>query len=266
MRALSAHTAALEATLRPGHGRVEGAYGRAVNLRLADGAWLFLVHPDLGNGPDAVRVDGDWPLPWAPGDRVATGAGAIRGPGLPLDVSGALLWSPPPAPSLAALEQRAAAAAEAAGRLPAPAAGLLAGPLARGVHALQAGDWPAAVRGLAGLGPGLTPAGDDLLAGSACLLARAGRLPPGLAAALAGLPPGATTPLSRHLLARAAQGVAGEHHLAFVDALLAGAAPAPLAALLAHGATSGRDFAAGAILAVHTLGQTALGKDGSPWP
>jgi hypothetical protein len=119
-----------------------------------------------------------------------------------------------------------------------------------GLQALRAGRWAEAVAGLAGLGPGLTPSGDDLLAGFACVAYRARwAWGAGLFAELKGIPEGRTTPLSRSLLRWAADGVASERALTWLDQLLTGA-PSPVGPVLAIGATSGADWIAGALLAL----------------
>lgn len=116
-----------------------------------------------------------------------------------------------------------------------------------------------AVRSLVGVGSGLTPAGDDLLAGTLLTLRRAGHpLAPALAGALRpALAAGRTGWLSAHFLRWAAAGVGNERALALVDALLGGSWPASgppaLEDLLAWGASSGSDFAAGVLLALDVL-------------
>lgn len=228
MRVLSYHR-------RPmGEARLLSVHRRAVNLLTADGEVVTLVAAELGNGPGAVVMEGApvWPCL--------------------LDWSRAVQWVPPGPPAVIApvlpdLQSRA-------GLLPlvwGAAEGALLDMAAAGAAHLTEGRWAAALRSLVGLGPGLTPAGDDLLCGYAVALWRAGRRT-GLHQALQQIPPSATTPLSRSLLHWAAEGLAGEHHLAWIDSVLAGRANAP-DLLLAHGATSGADWAAGALLAVQTL-------------
>lgn len=104
---------------------------------------------------------------------------------------------------------------------------------------------------LLGLGPGLTPAGDDVLTG---VLVTVRRLRPSTARAL-DLVGGAvaarasvrTSPVSAGLLGWAAAGEAVPELHALVDALGRGGDPAPAFAALARvGHTSGRDLAGGA--------------------
>lgn len=267
-RTLSYHAPLLAALERPQLARVLSAHEQAVNLLLPGGSILALVAPAIGNGPGAILVGGR--IHWEPGAPVCIGGGAISGPGLDLSIRGAQPWTPPPHPPLPGSNQapapRLAEAVEAlaqqgshAGLLPAALAELkrwvyrpegVAGALfdmaLAGIARLRQREWEAGARSLAGLGPGLTPAGDDFLAGYLCALVR-GRRPGAadLAAAVTGLPATASPAISRHLLNWAARGVAGEHHLAWLDGVLAGAPEPPLAAVLAHGATSGADWAAG---------------------
>jgi hypothetical protein len=224
------------------------------------------------------------------GCRIEAGGLAIAG-GPVLDLAGAAPWLPPPWPadwSPARLDGALKALARlAADRLPADglartafgdgAARGLAGVALRTALLATAtlSDWlalvlggapeqsdadlaaaaQAAVHGLIGLGPGLTPAGDDLLAGLAVALHAAGAAD--AAAALAGfvrkVPPDATSPLSRAFLEAAVDGLAGEAMCAMISALLAGdeaALPGHLERLDGIGHTSGWDMLAGAVLAL----------------
>jgi hypothetical protein len=110
------------------------------------------------------------------------------------------------------------------------------------------------VRGLVGRGRGLTPSGDDALAG-ALLVAHAlgsdGRLATAVGSRL-----GATTAVSSSLLRAAADGYAARQVVRLVDALLAGDGPTARAALppvLDLGHSSGHDLVTGirAALDVH---------------
>lgn len=114
-----------------------------------------------------------------------------------------------------------------------------------------------AVPQLSGLGPGLTPAGDDLLAGLCLTLVRAGATAPAgaLASALAGAVT-ATTPLAREMIRWALDGEAAAHLLALVDDAIAepaGVQAAAVATTLRHGATSGADWTAGVLLGLSWL-------------
>lgn len=106
---------------------------------------------------------------------------------------------------------------------------------------------------LVGLGPGLTPSGDDVVAGA--LVAAHATDHPGLAAwqeqTRAALRARTTTPVSRGLLHHALDGYAVPELAAFLTAVCAGGAAPALARLLAVGHSSGTALAAGAL---HALG------------
>jgi len=100
---------------------------------------------------------------------------------------------------------------------------------------------------LIGRGPGLTPEGDDVVAGMAGVLAAAGRHDD-VAAVLGADLRRRTTALSATLLELAAQGMGPEP----LQAVLAGR-PGALDRLLAMGHTSGRAYARGAAAALTRL-------------
>jgi len=115
---------------------------------------------------------------------------------------------------------------------------------------LQDNDQPRlaeAAAALAGLGPGLTPAGDDFLAGVMWGLRFAGeRDVDARCAAIVDAAAPRTTPLSAALLRAAGAGLADARWHALLDALDRGQdASAALRAVLAQGATSGADAWAG---------------------
>ena len=115
------------------------------------------------------------------------------------------------------------------------------------------------VSGLTGLGPGLTPTGDDLLVGLAAMgrhLAASGLVEPravlALSTSFAGLPARETTPVARDLLAKAAKG----HFPSVLAAVVerfgsarsdAGSLRTLVEKLAATGAHSGADLLAGAL-------------------
>lgn len=125
--------------------------------------------------------------------------------------------------------------------------------IAQGVR----GRAPAGVPALVGMGPGLTPAGDDLIGGALIALhtmhryAVAGRL---AAWALRHAENG-TSRISRAHLACAARGQGGEAFHALLRAVLSGQRnlATELAAIDTVGHTSGWDAAAGAALALQAL-------------
>jgi hypothetical protein len=108
----------------------------------------------------------------------------------------------------------------------------------------------AAASGLIGLGPGLTPSGDDALVGWLCAFGALGDGDANLRDARDGLAQyvtgaaGRTTAISRHYLRHAARGEVGTHLTALAEAIARGDATRTGAAVseaLAVGATSGAD-------------------------
>jgi hypothetical protein len=276
LRAVRLTAGAARRLAPPGSGRVHSVYAHTVNLEL-DGPdrWLSLHGPGplaspfgiacatLPAGAPAVGA----PVEIGPGPRLRAGALRIRLDGA--RVATGALPSAGPRPSLARCLD-AARAGEAPGILEIVAAlardealpgtwlARLAGPalahLARATGAGETAACIAAATRLLGLGPGLTPAGDDCVMGWITGLRVGGAAGRRLAARverplLAGAA-ARTGPLSRAFLAAALRGEVAEPVWAFV------AAPdAPrLAGLLAMGATSGRDFLGGYLLAWEALG------------
>jgi hypothetical protein len=124
------------------------------------------------------------------------------------------------------------------------------------MRALGTGEMLAGFRDLIGLGPGLTPAGDDFIIGvlaGLTVMARSPRQHDFLSAlrmevaALAG----ATTPISRQHLTDACNLMFSERLSDVCVAIASGGSPSELKSLLAAqvavGATSGADAAAGLI-------------------
>lgn len=258
---------AVRPLLTPQAARVETAHRRAVNLRLESGALLTLLAPELGDGPGALLVAADWPLPWAVGERVEVSPTELCAAGLAVALDGAVDWEPGPSPALGQLGELrqgwlvAVQELQAAKAHASPFWGLLCAEgtevaatyrqfARRGLIALIHGEWAEAAARLVGLGPGLTPSGDDFLAGFLLLALRTGwGVAAPLRAAIDALPPGRTTPVGESLLHWAMEGVVGERALYWLDGLLHGA-PRSIELVLAIGATSGVDFAAGVLLAL----------------
>ena len=117
--------------------------------------------------------------------------------------------------------------------------------------------WDGFVLGLLGRGPGLTPAGDDLLAGLLLGLAGSAELRDPLAAAVIRQAPERTSWLSAELLRHAAAGAGVPAAVAVADAMAGHGPPDALTralpALLAVGHTSGPALARGLLLAAQTL-------------
>lgn len=226
----------------PREGRVHSVFRRVLNIEVVDGGLVALAHASLDDAPWTVRVDrfGEFADLVRVGDPVVFAAGGLQlaGDGVVFDIElgTAEEWSTV-GPELAAFETgqlaraadrldrlvgehgraggmlavRPGAAAEAS-PFEAAASAMLAERSDRLVAALGAGDRAAAADALAsiiGLGPGLTPAGDDfatglawVASGSATGLADFTAL---LGEALAARPE-ATTPLSRVTMREAVRG------------------------------------------------------------
>ena len=284
-RAIAARRAtrlALSRLVRGGGGRVHSVFPRALNLVLdgrGDAGWVSLhVLPSAAALPSPFGVAcAAWPLVEA-GDPVGVTGGRLRiGAATIVDLTGAAIVdtslpaAPPGVPPGAWLA--AAVAAGPAGLAPIVAACLDGAPLGDAPLARRAGPALATLRlataagdvdgcvaagtSLLGLGPGLTPAGDDLLAGwlaGARTANRAGRRlaraagPRLLDAAVA-----RTGALSRACLAAVVADAGSET----LHRFLARPTRDTLQPVLAHGATSGADVVAGVALARAALGAAA---------
>jgi hypothetical protein len=120
---------------------------------------------------------------------------------------------------------------------------------------------PAAVRGLVGLGTGLTPSGDDFLVGSLALLDAIGQhaLRESLVQAVALIPPGLTSDLSLCLLRATAAGHVGEMAHRLVSSVITGDVDAAIAAAGAIGHSSGWDMLAGISTTLTAVSATLTG-------
>lgn len=233
---------------------VLGVHGPALYLDVA-GRVLPVVTTDAVPLPTALRLAvAGGSLRWrvVAGDVVPVGDGRVVLPGLELVVS--RTWRP-------ARVRRVPASALSAP----PAGGGDEGWLADGIRALFSGvvcsgGGPGShlstrlgmggcadgVAGLLGRGPGLTPSGDDALAGALLVAHALGSAGPLAAAVRARLD--ATTAVSAALLDAAADGFAARDVVTLVDAALAGdetAVAAVLPRVLALGHSSGRDLVTG---------------------
>lgn len=191
--------------------------------------------------------------------------GLAVGQTIRIDFEGAPVWRPRSAPALDATTVATSLARlreMARGRLPGAGFGYLLDPssarpptvdaLARWLAAPQAA--PDGAAGLIGLGPGLTPSGDDLIGGAMCALhaARRDEIAGRLAAWALPLAQDNTGRISYAHLACAAEGECGEAVNEAVVGLLSGD-PVDLDRINAIGHTSGWDALAGAVLALRAL-------------
>jgi len=266
--------------------RVRAVFGHACNLATPDGWVVALVLPQVGNGPLNVVVDGlsDGFGPVEPGMPAVLERSRIRVGGLDVTLENALVWEPCPdwrklrghedafshrLPLVHTLAQRHAPegsflplVSERAGGPTSSPQSEPAGSTSDVVHAValkvlamlrvgwegDAALLQMAAAQLAGLGNGLTPAGDDFLGGTMLWAWLALSTPRSLCRVLAEAAAPRTTALSAALLHAAARGECSAAWHALLAALCQGT-DVELAkaarAVLAHGATSGADALAG---------------------
>lgn len=244
----------------PGTYGVHSRFARALNF--TDGRFLVaLVTPAVGAGPLNVVVDA---LPGEASRLEVTAAGLrLDGGLLPAGPRFDSRWRPgPPAAGiperLARLRTRLLAAASEQSTAflldPAPAEargfqGAYRSQMARGAAALFGQDPAEGARQLRGRGPGLTPGGDDLLAGHLFgLRARAHLGERGLAGRVRAVHRASvgTNPFSNTFLALARLGRPFDRLKGLLDTLVQGGnVDRATDGLLAVGASSGADLATG---------------------
>jgi hypothetical protein len=229
-------------------GVVLGSFSQAVIIGLdsGPGPWaLSLLGPLAARVPNGVLLGGGMADPGThrPGDRVTIGGGEIAIGGRRISVvrrwNSRVFRVAPGEAEVLALTSAAAASVRGV-----PLSAITA--LERG---LLAGDAAPAIRALVGLGDGLTPGGDDVLAGVLTGLQATGGLPD-LAAQVGKLVLdrvlGRTSVLSAELLRLAAAGHACVEALGVLRAVHTGhQIPDALHRLLSIGHTSGADLATG---------------------
>ena len=269
--------------------RVVAVFSRSFHLE-AEGDFICIGDPSIGRGPlNAVLGPAGWmrlatALPPI-GTNARTALGAIHIGGITLDTTHAERWRPAPWPSavrrkgvLQTLQRLQCLATEQApvdglARTVLGAAGDQRSALARvaqpRVGRLRA--WvtarPSASAGapppvdLLGLGPGLTPSGDDVLCGMLVALHAVGwtDVVHELYAEIARAAPSATSAISAAFLRAAAEGLGCEALHAAIAAILEGrieALAGRVETLGRIGHTSGWDALAGALLVLQAFGTT----------
>ena len=162
------------------YGRVHSVFARALNIQLEGGRLASLVAPELPNATATIRAQlGGAPFTSivAPGQSAACRAGILRlgNSGLAFDLRCAEIWWPTPPPRTAPGReawqslQKIAASAPMLGELT-EWPGLEICARADAFAGLAAAELVGVLGALAGRGPGLTPAGDDFVAGLAAAL------------------------------------------------------------------------------------------------
>lgn len=186
--------------LAPGRGEVAAVFRRSFYVQLRDGL-VCGGATEIGRGPLNflfTAAPADWRSLLARGQPVTVEQNALRlGDLPPIDLARAQVWMPAPFPqwSPATLAAGLAVLEDLLGDFPPPAEGMgcfaamnpvpggmvaraLATPVECYLQWLKAGGPPEAATGidqLIGAGPGLTPSGDDFLAGSLLGLHAIGR-------------------------------------------------------------------------------------------
>jgi hypothetical protein len=235
-----------QAALASGEARVIAVFERSCYVEAPAGIACIGA---ISNGPLNARC-GDLP------------AGLAVGDALHIEFGGAAAWIPRKAPAGGAANTNASLERLrilAVRRIPSDGFGYLLDPSRERPLAVEAlAGWlaqpegvPVGAAGLIGLGPGLTPSGDDLIGGALCTLHATGRadVAARLAAWALPLAKSGTNRISYAHLACAAEGECGEAVNDAILALVAGG-EADLERIDAIGHTSGWDALAGAVLAL----------------
>jgi hypothetical protein len=264
---------------RVARANVEAVFQRSFYLRCGD-EFICVGQPDIGNGPLTLigNLGPLLDLKLRPGRSAAVCVSHIMiGTPIRLTLEQSESWRPPPwpvcPPPIRLIETCAALASRAATDAPEESLARIAGPRIAlferwlsGVLDARNADVTAgegAVRGLIGLGFGLTPAGDDFLVGALALIDAIGERDAhaALAQAIIAALPGATSPLSACFLRAAAAAHVGEDLHRAVSCVLAGDVDAAVATIENIGHSSGWDMLAGITTA---LGVAAAAQLGTP--
>lgn len=320
-RTISLRAGSLDATLArwaaeaSRDGRIHSVFRRVINIEIADGGLVALAHASLDDAPWTIRVDrfGEFADLVRVGDPVVFAAGGLQlaGDGVVFDIElgAAQEWdtSPPELGSIDAgglaraaarldrlvrehgraggmLGARPGSAAAEASPFETVASAMLEERSARLIAALRDGDRAGtadALTSIIGLGPGLTPAGDDFATGLAWVASGSTTALAGFTAILAdelARRPEATTPLSRVTMREAVRGrIRGQLEDAAAAALRTAddeertalaELSAPVLRVVRIGHTSGTDvlsgLAAGLRLEGELRGVVAGNADGRP--
>jgi hypothetical protein len=241
-------------------GEVHSVFDRACNLVDQDQEIITIALPELKNGPFSILIE-NAPVLFTqlqPGQPVLGNQKRLEVGSWEIDLAQSKIWNPQlPVPGSCPFKMSSTIAAVISPYHSWPISdkfigtGRMAEALNRAaqrlVQAIQSGAEVAeATRLLAGLGPGLTPAGDDYLLGIMAALGLIGRSNLAQEIAEAALP--RTTLLSGAFLRAAEKGLFAEEWHRLVEALLQGKEQATAEAcerLSYWGATSGRAALAG---------------------
>lgn len=256
-------------------GKILAAFPQACDLILADGNVLAVVATDIGDGPLNIVVDLPGQLAGVEVDTPACLEGeTLIISSLHIRLGDAQVWEPCPDwptlrtnldmvhTGLPALDTLAHTHCPAGSLLDHTHPSAISGMVAEAELALRAG-WAgdsmsthAGAAQLAGLGAGLTPAGDDFLTGTMLWAWLAHPGPKTWCRTVVEAAAPRTTTLSTALLRAAARGECAAAWHTLLTALTGDQARLAVAVhqVLAHGATSGADALAGFLWAGQTLG------------
>jgi hypothetical protein len=262
---------------------VRSVHRSALNLVTPDGTLVTVADERVGGLPSGILVRGPGSgsldlrtvgvRPGTPGTLTASRC-MVGQDALVVRLTGARRWSPRivrmDAASWPARGPRVHALARATcvpgGLASIPSARPVLEALATAIEDGQPARTTAAAQALIGLGPGLTPSGDDVLTGVAAALHAVGHPCAGsLAEALEDLD-ARTTFVAAAMLRHAARGDVAERTHRLLVALLAptdvpGVLEAAIRETVAWGATSGSDLLAGALLALDAATRAATDRD-----
>ena len=248
-------------------GAVHSVFSCAVNLEIEGEMWTLLAS-DCAEQPFGIRlpVRSFEAFAIREGDGIHTRAGFVgverAGGRLVVDCRAAPRWAPsPPDAVLPGFAARVALLSQAASARAWPSSRLMAHDAMRALLG-ESGALDGVLTGIVGRGPGLTPAGDDVLVGILAVVAsplagEAGaRATQAMRRALEGLVL-RTTALSGHMLRQAARGLLGRMPHDLVGALAGGLAADELDCALRRiastGATSGADICMGVLEAARAF-------------
>ena len=252
--AVSVGPAALEAASEGFAGRVAGVFRDGFYVSGPSETLFAVLGPRSWPGPLHLVVE-DLAEPPALHDRVSVSGDVLRAGRLQVRLDGGAPWAPH-------LPERLCAGLPAWRDLAVCAAPELAAVWEPVTHDLRRWDPTAASRRLQGRGDGLTPSGDDVLAGILLVAA----IDPSRRRALAELAGNArTTRLSRAFLRWAAAGQSVQPAHTLLDAAASGDQSGmrrAAASLAGAGATSGRALAAGVALAATELARASTRRMG----
>jgi hypothetical protein len=243
-RAFLAGPGALRALRTRRRGRVEVVFPHAAYMHLGD-AWLMAAERHVPFGPLSLTVNA--PLDLRPGMPARVEGEQLLLGGFAVSIT-RLREHRPPSPPRESAEPSAVAEAAAVVRAE---CGDAPAPLRNGIDALRCGRLTDAVQTLAGLGEGLTPAGDDVLAGYAAWRAAEKR-----PVALAPLAEGRSSPIGQAYLRCAERGELPDAAAALLAAIRRGSTrgvEAALPGLRGWGSSSGVALAWGMAAALPAL-------------